>query len=49
MKREPGTAAALVLGVLATIGSAIFGITNLQTLFQVRTASPAAESSPGST
>jgi hypothetical protein len=51
MKREPGTVAALVLGVLATIGSAMFGITNLETLFEGRTAvkPPSTESLPGST
>jgi hypothetical protein len=36
MKRCPGTVAAIVLGVLATIGSAAFGIANLQALFDVR-------------
>jgi hypothetical protein len=35
MKQCPGTVAAIVLGVLATIGSAAFGIANLQALFDV--------------
>src|SRR4051812_13485450 len=33
-----GTVAAFALGVLATIGSALFGLANLRTVFQVRAA-----------
>jgi hypothetical protein len=36
--RCPGTAAAILLGLLATVGSAAFGIANLQALFDVRAA-----------